>query len=571
MRIEAREVERTAGARDTDDNRDTRIPAGEQVRVPAIWLTELYTPTTVSGLIDRLPSLMAKAGQQESGRGDIVEWVQDARRRGRGAWRTLPSVSATGSTAFRHPAWITDDLPDGVTAVTWGIYSLTSTVTAVTAMFRLGEERAAGLQRIVDQDVSTRAIATPYGSYKISDVRGQKQEAADKWREELRAEAARWLSDRLPGSFHRLCPGEPPAMELLLTEHQHPWGEPAARPRGSRSGWTQLLDLEGFDGYWQCAELPWLRLRERQFHGWGRSPRHMLTLGGLRQGLLPASLVARAAAPQADLKQDEAIYRLHLHVVPVANRWALTALLSELDEQLAATRDLAEQATGERSPKALDQVRRQLVTTGLDSQIVANDIVSFARDEWSWRYEFLDFTQVLPPALTGHQAKADAAPEPRKPWRLRKIKRHRGTSTSGDHGRRGEQDTQGQTPAATPQRSLAESLRQGQIDRGTTVAESEANVRDLINASAQLTAAAENIRLQRRVLGLTIVSVIVAMIAAAAAVIALRASGSPPAPTPTVKPSVSHLRPARSHAMTSYVAGPGVGRRPHAGPAAIRL
>jgi hypothetical protein len=75
------------------------------------------------------------------------------------------------------------------------------------------------------------------------------------------------------------------------------------------------------------------------------------------------------------------------------------------------------------------------------------------------------------------------------------------------------------------------------------VAESEAKVRDLINTSAQLTAAAENIRLQRRVWWLTAFSAIVAVIAAAAAVAALRAPSSSPAPAPASKPSISRPAP----------------------------
>jgi len=55
-------------------------------------------------------------------------------------------------------------------------------------------------------------------------------------------------------------------------------------------------------------------------------------------------------------------------------RHALTALLRELEGQLASTRDLSERATSQRSPKALTQVRQQLISTGLDSQIVAADI-----------------------------------------------------------------------------------------------------------------------------------------------------------------------------------------------------
>ena len=539
MLAEAREVERVAGARDADDNRDTRIPDGEQVRVPAIWLTELYTPTTLGALADRLPSVMAKAGDQHPERGDIVEWLQDARRRGGGAWRMLPSVTSVDA-GIRTSDWIVDDLPDHVASVTWGIYALTSTVTAVTALFRLSEDHAAGLQRIIDQDVYTRAIVTPRGGYTIGDVRSLKQQAANKWREELREGASGWLGARLPGSFHRLRAGELPAIELLVTERQLPWDEREAWPQ-PRRGWTKLLDLESFDGYWQCATLPWLRLRERRSHGWGGSPRHLLTLGALRQGLLSVSTTARPVAQQPDFALSEAIYLMNFYVVPLANRWALTALLAELDEQLAATRDLTEQATGARSPKALDRVRRQLVTTGLESQIVANDIVSFARDEQSWKHEFLDFSHVLPAALTTSPDHGRAVRPARQPWSRWGIKLRRRTRAGGDSGQCGHQGAQEQAPAAGPT-SLAESLRQGQIERGAVVTEGEAKVRDLINISAELTAAAENIRLQRRVWWLTFFSAVVAVVAAAAAVAALRAPSSP-APTPAAKPSISRPAP----------------------------
>jgi hypothetical protein len=152
---------------------------------------------------------------------------------------------------------------------------------------------------------------------------------------------------------------------------------------------------------------------------------------------------------------------MNFYVVPLANRFALTALLSEFEEQLAATRDLTEQATGARSPKALDQVRRQLVTTGLESQTVANDIASFARDEQSWKHEFLDFSQAVPevPAMNPDHGRAvSPAREPRRRWRIKFRQRSRTGKENG--GQRGQQDTQEQAPAARPT-SLAESLRQG--------------------------------------------------------------------------------------------------------------
>jgi hypothetical protein len=135
----------------------------------------------------------------------------------------------------------------------------------------------------------------------------------------------------------------------------------------------------------------------------------------------------------------------------------------------------------------LTEIQQQLLRTGMDSQIVGADIVRYAQDEASWRRDILDFNEVSPPALARR---------------------------------------------AASRASLAETMRQGQINQGDRVTQAEADLRELLNTSAQLTAATENLRLQRRVLWLTIASLIVAAVAATAAVVALRMSGNTPPATP---------------------------------------
>ncbi len=194
-------------------------------------------------------------------------------------------------------------------------------------------------------------------------------------------------------------------------------------------------------------------------HGWGNSPRHLLTLGALRQGLLSLSTSARAVAQEPDFALAEAVHLINFYVVPLANRRALTALLAELDEQLAATRNLTEEASAARSPKALDQVRRQLVTTGLESQLVANDIAAFARDEQSWKHEFFDFSLVLPAALTASPDQGNDVPGVRASRSHWGIRLRRGTKAEKGSSQRGDVGTQEQASAAG-KASLAESLRQ---------------------------------------------------------------------------------------------------------------
>lgn len=479
--------------RDPDDNRRTRIPEGEQVRFPVIWLTELYTPTTLDGLLEGLPPLLAKAYDPDPGREASVDWVRTSRRQGGGAFRSLPEVLPRAGAYTDY--YVVDVLPSGIKAVTWGIYTLTSTVTVVTAAFHVQDEHVDELQRIVNRDVSTGAIRQPDG-YAIRLVSQQKEANADQWRQTLRSSAARWLADRLPGSFQSLTPGQLPTIELILTEKLRPW-EPAPAPR-LKGDWTELLDLEDWEGYWQCIDLPWLRLHERKISVPGGLPlplQDVLTLAAL-WGDLPAILTAYAEERSVSVVADEeeartqngAILLLGQRVIRFASRYALSVLLRKLDEQLAATRDLSERATSQRSPKALTQVQQQLIHTGLDSQIVAADISRYASNVTRWKSDVLDFTKVEDPGLA----------EP-----------------------------------STPPLTMAESMRQSQISLGAAVAQAEVDLRDLINSSAQLTATAENIRLQRSVRWLAIISLLVAIIAAAATVAALYISSHPPTPTPT--------------------------------------
>ncbi len=187
--------------RDRDDNQNRRIPEGEQIRFRVIWLTELYTPTTLAGLLQGLPPLLAKAHDPNLSHEDPVDWVRTSRRQGGGAFRQLPDVLPRAGPYYSYH--MVDVLPSDIKAVTWGINTLTSTVTAVTAAFHVQDEHVDELQRIVNRDVSTRAIRQPDG-WAIRTVGQQKQADADQWRESLRGDAARWLAARLPGSFHGL-------------------------------------------------------------------------------------------------------------------------------------------------------------------------------------------------------------------------------------------------------------------------------------------------------------------------------------------------------------------------------
>jgi hypothetical protein len=353
--------------------------------MPVIWLAEVFTPTTLPSLIDGVRDLTSRQrGIPPRADDDPVEWITSTRRRGGGARRSLPPVRPKDSESASDE--IVDQVPAGIAYISLSLHTLTSTVTVLTAQFVLEDDQAQGLEGIVNREFATRAEMLPKHGHKVFTVEAQKASAVEEWRASLRQEAAGWLAERFPGSFHRLAPGQLPTIEFLLTRHYRPW---APLTRVGTPGWARMLDLTGWYGYWQCATMSSLRLRERRGTDLRPSQRHRIVLAGLQQEFIadPAGGMAR------NHNLQEATFLLGLSVTDLLSRWSLTALIRELEQQLAALQDVADRASRRRSPRALADTQQQLLQTGIDSRIVVNDIVHYAQDPW-WGRGALDFTEV---------------------------------------------------------------------------------------------------------------------------------------------------------------------------------
>lgn len=470
--------------RDAEESNACRLPPDEHVRMPALWITELYTPTTVANLIKGVRKLTAPLPKLTAF-DDIEQWVREQRRRGEaGAWRTVPTIVSRDS-EYLPGTCLRDRLPAGVTSIDLTLHTVTTSVTAVVACFGLGAEASGSLEKILNQDVSSRVVRQANKLYSTTDPYWQKLRAVEDRRAGVRSEAEAWLADRIPGFFHAGS-GQLPTIELLLTDHHRPWqSEPAGT---QRARWLDLLDLEGWTGHWQGQNIAAMRLRERAIIREGRDIRHLTTLAALRSEL-------PTFPGYGGSELDGSLHLLQEPVGALSVRWALSALVREVDEQLSALTDRAATASmGFGAARKLGRIHRDVIRIGLDGQVVINDVTRAAGDQRWWEYNVPDFTFVPPPGISPGNAEAQAS-----------------------------------------ETTLLSELRKNQRHDGERLTETEADLRELLGVGADLRAASLNLSLQWWVAILTVITLVVTL----GPVIDHHGTSPPPTPSRSATPTRS--------------------------------
>jgi hypothetical protein len=375
--------------------------------------------------------------------------------------------------------------------------TLTSTVTVLTAAFRLDKDSERRLEAILSEDQATEARFDKRGEFTVVNVARQKLEAADEWRRTLRKNAAQWIEERFPGFFCGVAPEQLPTISLLLTANYAPW---QVAPAGTAPTWAHILDIASGDGdgYWQGNKTHPLRLN----HATRSKQRHSLMIAACESDLLnPGDGDDKIGTLGGALnKIEEPISFLLAH-------WSVQGLINELDEQTSSVQDAAARAGQEKSPRALERVQQQLLRAGLDSRIVASAIAQQSGSP-EWDFIALDFSEVV--------------------------------NSPGEFIRK-------------PIPSLIRMWREERAAAGKRIVQTEKDLREILSTNADLVSASANLRLQSRVFWLTVVSVLAAIIATIAAVYAVVHPGASSAPASDHSTPALHSASAVPHAHASLI------------------
>lgn len=390
MRRAKRDV-RAWGRFDSKHNESGRLPDDERVEVPILWVAELYTPSTIAGLLEGIGRLGWEYGRTRSD--SLVKWMGDVRRGRRAGWTSLGLVSSDDGQFMRERE---ATLPGGVTAALPVLLSISPSLTALVVGFMLSDEQAGCLGEPLHAFYRTRTENDPrfrpwqviayilwngrlHSGETIYDPDRIRRSELRSRLKSVETKCTAWVADSLPGVFASGASGsEFPTAVLFVTEGIEPLSEAV---RGMRALYGLSLDRD-YDS-WE-SEDEWPRGRLVLPRTWDDE--------GLR--LVFGCRRRDAFADNAGYHDPDSnwtiAYRADQLVRGLLVRWTLSCALDGYHEMLSTLRDKAAGRHFYRPVSDLKSLRSLVRAELYDIAVSANEVRSFAKSDRAYRHDVIE-------------------------------------------------------------------------------------------------------------------------------------------------------------------------------------
>lgn len=382
--------------RDSEENVRGRLPEGEGVAVPGMWVAELYTPSTVEGLLSGIHRLGWEYGRAHSD--SLAKWMNDVREGRQAGWTSLGLVSPPEERHIMRER--TAPLPRGVSAAFPILMSVTPSITAIVMLFVFDDETAAALEAPLRAEYATEVKRDPlfrlwhvarYVLFNGSARFGHqwyppnilRRDAVRSRLQDLEDACISWLKARLPGAFTALNGSRFPTAALLVTEEVRPLTEDARNIRA----FDGIAIGRDYDA-WESDDWPGARLVLPR--GWDAEGTR-LSFACRRRDAFPERSGYHEPTSNWTIAQ-----RADDLVRGLLSRWALTCLLDGYHEVLSALRDRTARDGRYRPVTDLKHLRSLARTTLYDMMACAHEIEDFTESDAQYRWNVMQMTYAQP-------------------------------------------------------------------------------------------------------------------------------------------------------------------------------
>ena len=373
-----------------------QIPPGESVTQGGVWVVDFYPPSRYRQLLRSLErNGWDRSNLWVSVDGTNAEQVRRARGGSGAVWMTLGTIANTDA-SFVAPGTQRARLSTEFAMVELAAFQVERSLTAIVAFFRLSSAGQERLNTAWHQPHEPTMEFKGFRRPQTSDRRRAAVRATQAERRRIHDTARSWLAQRAPGVLSE-SEARQPVVDLTLFDNYNP--EVDEMPREQLGS----LDALGFADIRQpifsSPQLPGVALvpSETRTRGVPRGTWEVTNcwgLAGQRQRvseLNPPHGGSTETQNASELAHhfDEAVRVFMLHL-------GADQYLTELERTFSLARDLAEDRHGRHSTKRLRELRRELLTTGLDVRAVARDVAVLYSRWWRRRLRF-DLVRRWPP------------------------------------------------------------------------------------------------------------------------------------------------------------------------------
>lgn len=230
---------------DAEQNRLSKPPEDVKVYFPSFWVFEAFTPSN----IDNLKEGLKKRGIDEKirilNRRDIIDELDALRSRSLGGgWFNIGNYSTNNPSPLNRL-----ELSDGIQSVSIYLHQFVPSTTMMAFQFRLDEVHDGILDRTLRTNYRTKAVKKGRNTRFISPI-DQKRDEYTFEKESLISIGTNWVANTFPGLFQSDLIGRSfPIVELILFKNEQPIKE-------KQNPYESYLTTIGFKSEFETYKSP---------------------------------------------------------------------------------------------------------------------------------------------------------------------------------------------------------------------------------------------------------------------------------------------------------------------------
>ena len=366
--------------RTPEENARSKPPPFDSVRMPGLWMVDLFTPSTVRDLHAALGDIAEERSRQ--GTIDIHDWIVSSRRGLGISYTTLPSLVDARDWHRYAPTVERVALPSGVRMITPGVANLTPSISAIVLTCWFDPAEATRVDSLWRADYQHHNEPSggyfrrfPGGrthpdlshGYSIHTADEMRRRAIERALAEVRQSCRHWAADRFGGLFADTL--SQPVVELMVTSITPPYS----------SDFEWSLDALGIGRAFPLwRDGPWTLAEPRSIHRAEHQAEH--------RAILSIRRADYNGVGDSDKYSDRSIFNhASFTTQDLLTRWALSLAINEYDSRVSRIRDTL--SRGSRiywSASELRRLRNHLLSESIDARSLITDLRRATKSAWTY-------------------------------------------------------------------------------------------------------------------------------------------------------------------------------------------